>query len=306
LILPNAACLDENQTAAVEEFVQNGGGLVASLDTSLFDEYGNPRDNFSLAKVLGVDYQGLPESKPVPAGQEVDVNFARSIGPDYWEKRKSVFDFRQEIDSFLNQGKMQTYVGPDPVTFKGPAVKVVVRDPAAKTVGTMIDKSGGDSSKLPAVISRTHGKGRVVYFAAGLDAGYYLYAYPYQRLVLKHATCWAASAPHSISITAPMCVHSTTMRQQIDGAERLVVHPFSDLNTTAAHAFPNDDVPLREEVVPIHDIQVTFGPQYRLQRIHLEPEGVNLETRQTPESATVTVPRLDVHTMVVGEFESAK
>ena len=41
--------------------------------------------------------------------------------------------------------------------------------------------------------------------------------------------------------------------------ERLVVHLFSDLNTTAHHALPGDDVPLREEVVPIHDIQVTFA-----------------------------------------------
>ena len=50
-----------------------------------------------------------------------------------------------------------------------------------------------------------------------------------------------------------MCVHSTVMRQTKDG-ERLVVHLFNDLNTTAHHALPNDDVPLREEIVPIHDI----------------------------------------------------
>ena len=96
------------------------------------------------------------------------------------------------------------------------------------------------------------------------------------------------------------------MRQQTDGAERLVVHLFNDLNTTEAHAFPNDDVPLREEVVPIQDIRVTFGRQYRLRRIHLEPEGKVLESSQSPEGTTVTIPRLDVHTMVVGELESSK
>jgi hypothetical protein len=306
LVLPNAACLDEKQTAAVEGFVRNGGGLVASLDTSLFDEFGNPRDNFSLAKVFGVDYQGLPETRPNAATQELDVNFAKSIGPDYWEKRKSVFDFRQDVESFLNRGKMRSYVGPDPVTFKGPAVKVAVRDPAAKIVGTMTDKAGGDAPKLPAVISMNYGKGRVVYFAGGLDAAYYLYAYPYQRLALKHATEWAAPVPQPVSMIAPMCVHSTTMRQTIDGSERIVVHLFSDLNTTAAHAFPNDDVPLREEVVPIHDIEVTFGPQYRFERIHLEPEGVDLKSIQSPKGTTIVVPRLNVHMMVVGELTAGK
>ena len=63
-----------------------------------------------------------------------------------------------------------------------------------------------------------------------------------------------------------MCVHSTVMRQAKGGAGRLIVHLFSDLNTTAHHALPADDVPLREEVVPIHDIRVTFDPRYRLER----------------------------------------
>ena len=74
-----------------------------------------------------------------------------------------------------------------------------------------------------------------------------------------------------------MCVHSTLMRQSKDGAERLIVHLYSDLNTTAFHALPNDDVPLREEVVPIHDIRVTFAPGYRFGRVHLEPEGQDLK-----------------------------
>src|SRR5207249_2928491 len=67
LILPNTACLDDAQAAAVEQFVRNGGGLVASLDTSLFDEYGDARKGFALGPVLGVEYRGLPD---VPAPRE--------------------------------------------------------------------------------------------------------------------------------------------------------------------------------------------------------------------------------------------
>ena len=43
LILANTACLDDDQVAAIEQFCPNGGGLVASLDASLFDEFGSPR-----------------------------------------------------------------------------------------------------------------------------------------------------------------------------------------------------------------------------------------------------------------------
>ena len=305
LILPNAACLDAVQTASIEEFVKNGGGLVASLDTSLFNEFGDPRDNFSLAKVFGVDYRGLPEVVTKSAGDELDINFAKSIGPDYWEKRKSVFDFRQDVTSFLNQGKMQTYVGSAPVTFKGPAVKTVLHDPDAAVIGTLTDKSGGNAPVLPCVVSRKHGEGRVVYFAGGLDAAYYLYSYPYQRLALVHAIRWAASEPEPVNVKAPMCVHSTIMRQQFHGEHRLIIHLHSDLNSTADHAFANDDVPLREEVIPIHDIQVMFGPQYSLHRVHLQPGGKVLEMQKQNNGTMVTVPRLDVHTIVVAELDPA-
>jgi len=85
-----------------------------------------------------------------------------------------------------------------------------------------------------------------------------------------------------------------------------LVHLFNDLNTTAHHALPVDDVPLREEVVPIHDIRLTFAPSYRFSRVHLEPGGQTLKVEKTATGSSVVVPRLDVHSIVVGELESAK
>jgi hypothetical protein len=304
LILPNTACLDDAQAAAVERFVRGGGGLVASLDTGLFDEFGTPRERFVLGEVLGVEYRGLAAA-PAGGPEEIDVNFARALGPDYWEKRKSVFDFKQDALSFLNQGKMKTYVGDQPVTFKGPAVRVAAKGPDTKVVGTMRAKGLAAPVDYPAVVTNTFGKGRVVYLAAGFDAGYYLYAYPYQRLVLKHAIGWAAGdAGPPLTVEAPMCVHATLMRQVKEG-ERLVVHLFNDVNTTAHHALPQDDVPLREEVVPIHDVAVTFDRRYRFRAVRLEPGGKVLEMQPVAAGTRVTVPRLDVHALVVGELEPA-
>ena len=84
--------------------------MVASLDTSLFDEFGNVRADFALGEVMGVSHRGVPVFKGM-TDRELDENFAKGIGPDYWEKRKSVFDFRQDTESFLNEGRMKTYVG---------------------------------------------------------------------------------------------------------------------------------------------------------------------------------------------------
>ncbi len=301
LILSNTACLSDAQVAAVERFVADGGGLVASLDASLFDEFGTPRHNFALGRVFGIEHRG-PIDASVPR-EDLDVNFARAIGADYWEKRKNVFDFKLDAGSFLNRGKMPAYIGADSVTFKGPAVRVVVKDASARVVGTLRLKTGAGLADVPAVVAHQYGRGRVVYFAGGFDTAYYLYAYPYQRLLIKHAIEWAAAAPAPMTVTAPMCVHSVLMRQSKDGAARLVVHLYSDLNTTAFHALPNDDVPLREETVPIYNIPITFAPHYRFRRAHLEPEGKELKLDITPLGTSVLVPRLDIHSMVVAELE---
>src|SRR5262249_20794145 len=153
------------------------------LDTSLFDESGNPRPNFALGEVFGVEHRGLPDA-PNGNQEEIDVNFAKAIGPDYWEKRKNVFDFKQDAASLLNQGRMRTYVGEQNVTFKGPALRVAATSSSAKVIGPLRARSAAGAPELPGVVTNSYGKGHVVYFAAGFDSAYYLYAYPYQRLAL--------------------------------------------------------------------------------------------------------------------------
>ena len=99
-----------------------------------------------------------------------------------------------------------------------------------------------------------------------------------------------------------MYLHATVMRQEKGGAQRLVVHLFNDLNTTAHHALPVDDVPLREETVPIHDVRVMFRDGTGIGRVSLQPEGAELELQAVPGGVCVTVPKLEVHSLVVAEL----
>ena len=93
------------------------------------------------------------------------MNFAKSIGPDYWEKRKSVFDFRQDADVVAQPGQDEDLRRRPAGDVQGPAVPRGA-EAAAKASATLRAKDG-DAAELPAVVTRTHGKGRVVYFAGG-------------------------------------------------------------------------------------------------------------------------------------------
>jgi len=61
LILPNIAALSDAQCAELREFVKSGGNLIATYETSLYDEWGKRRKNFALADLFGVDWTGKTE-----------------------------------------------------------------------------------------------------------------------------------------------------------------------------------------------------------------------------------------------------
>ncbi len=56
LILPNIAALDNEQVKWIKEWVEQGGKLISTYQTSLFDEHGAARPDFGLSEVLGVSY----------------------------------------------------------------------------------------------------------------------------------------------------------------------------------------------------------------------------------------------------------
>jgi len=307
LILPNTACLSESQAHVIAEFVKNGGGLVATLDASLCDEMGNPRKDFALAEVFGVHYKGVPQGEGGKT-DALDINFLKGLDASYWEKRKNIYDFRMAPNSLKDPAwadpRLRAYIGEETVTFKGQAVAVGGVSADAHTMGLLGVRSAPGTPPLPAIVTHAYGKGHVVYMATGFDAAYYLYAYPYHRLLLGQAIRQVAATPFGIHVEAPMCVHATYFRQDKPNPTsrtRLVVHLYNDLNSTGGHSKPDDDVPLREEVVPIHDIKVNFTG-YNITKVHLEPEGQPLPFKRTKVGVQVVVPLLAIHSMVVAEI----
>lgn len=58
LVLSNAAALSDAQLDVIRYSVRRGGGLVATGETSLYDEFGRRRSDFGLADLFGVSYRG--------------------------------------------------------------------------------------------------------------------------------------------------------------------------------------------------------------------------------------------------------
>jgi hypothetical protein len=54
IILPNTACMSDEQVHAIRQYVRDGGAVLATAESSLFDAAGKPRRDFALGDVFGV------------------------------------------------------------------------------------------------------------------------------------------------------------------------------------------------------------------------------------------------------------
>ncbi len=73
LILPNVAFLSDPQCRALESYVERGGSLLATFETSLYDETGKPRADFALGKLFGIS-----KTRPARAiGNQDDRSLSR-------------------------------------------------------------------------------------------------------------------------------------------------------------------------------------------------------------------------------------
>jgi len=88
LVLSDVACMSDEQAAAIARFVEEGGGLIATGVTSLYDERCRTRKDFALAEVLGVHH-----------GQSVDGVIKHSYGDG-----ACVYLPSETVDEFWRKG----------------------------------------------------------------------------------------------------------------------------------------------------------------------------------------------------------
>ena len=153
VIFDNVACLSESQCDAIRRYVENGGTIIAMMETSLYDEWGDKRENFELADLFGVDYKSTEESGVtrvlVPHDDELKQQFGHFI-------------------TFIARGtRVALRDGTD-------AEFLMARSPLA-SVNLLTLKVDPFDSDEPDIVRRRVGKGTVIYSATDLGDGYQLH-----------------------------------------------------------------------------------------------------------------------------------
>jgi len=268
LVAPNCACLFEGKAKTIGSYVRKGGNLIASFETSRYDENGILLGDFSLSQVLGVR-AGKGTFGPLK------LDYMSVIDPSSFAT--------QDLSSALLP--CPTY-GMEAILASGRPLAMYREKMPARYV-----KLPPVSNK-PAIVLNKYGKGSCLYLAGSFFEHYHSYHNPDYRKIISNWTQAAAKTLVSVG-NCPSSVE-VVLRSQ-PGMGRLLVHL---VNFTGEMTRP------MESVVAIRQLKLTLHFE-GLERARALRLGKDLDLQPTNDGTTLSIPNLQEYEVVALEpFEA--
>lgn len=193
LILPTLDMLSQEECDAIRAYIRNGGRAYISGKTSLKDTAGRKQENFMLADVLGLNYEGVFPFAP---------NYMAPV-----DEYKDLFGgYSRKYPHMLNDAmlKVRATSGSTLATVTLP---IGSRDDF-EVYSSAISDPPITETDYPAIHENHYGKGRVIYCAGNLeDNTLEDHIRLFGALILRLLNGEAA-----VTVTAPPCVDHTVYR----------------------------------------------------------------------------------------------
>ena len=270
LILPNIAALSDAQCRQMSAFVESGGSVVATHETSLYNEWGERRADFGLANLFGARFAGKVDARlqnsyvalhhphPLLAGLEDAPRIINGVSRVHTEALQQSKHLMTVIPSY-----------PDL-----PMEDVYPRVPA---------------TDIPAVHVREIGRGRVVYFPWDIDRTFWEVLAGDHLKLLRNAVYWATNEESPVTVTGPGVLDITVWRQK----DSLTVHL---VNLTNAMMLKG---PVRE-IIPLggQKVRLRLPAGTRARAVHLLVSGQSPQTDLSGSDVQLALPPIGVHEVV--------
>jgi hypothetical protein len=278
-VLPNVAALSDAQCDALRRFVAEGGSLVATFATSLYDEWGAARQDFGLGDVLGVRYKG------------------KILGP----LRNSYLAFRGRPGS----ARHPILDGFDDAAYTVNCIRAVDAEATTSLADAPITLIPGypdlpmeyvyertPRGNTPQVFLRDLGKARTVYFPMDLDRTFWEVLLEDHGRLLANAVRWAMNEEQPVTVEGPGLLDVTVWRQS--GA--MVVHLVNFTNPMTMKG------PIRQ-LTPVgaQRVRVRMPAGRKAARARLLVSGKKAGMRSAGGVVEVTVPGILDHEVVAVE-----
>lgn len=267
LILPNVAALSDAQCEQLRAYSRSGGSIIATHETSLYDEWGTRRKEFGLADVFGATFEGQIDGRL----QNSYINLA----PPH-PLLRGLEDAGRIINGVSRVHTRSTRGGPPPMTLVPPYPDLPMEDVYPRVPRT----------NIPAVHLTEYGLSRVVYFPWDIDRTFWEVLAKDHLLLLRNAVEWALAGRSPVTVAGPGVVDVTVWRQK----ESVTIHLVNLTNPMMMKG------PVRD-IYPIGPQQVALRTQGAPRGVRLCVAGKPVPFRVEGETIRFEIPSVELHEM---------
>jgi len=263
--------------------VERGGGLVATYQTALFDEWGVQRTDFGLASLFGASYAGKTQENMLNSY----LNLEKDPAAGAWHPLLRGFEDAGRIINAVNQVE----VTPTDANQFAP-LRVV---PSYPDLPMESDFTRPGGTHRPAAYLERVGKGRVVYFPGDLDRTFWQVLAVDHGMLLRNAVEWATNEAPPVKVEGPGILDVAVWEQKASMTLHLV-------NLTNPMMWKG---PVRE-IVPVagQKIALRIPSDRRIRRVHLLVAARDVPYRAEGDTIYLETPSIGLHEVVAVDFSA--
>ena len=225
LLLPNVAMLSDSQCRQIRDYVRSGGSLMASFETSLYDENLTPRSDFALADLLGIS----------KAGDVIGTN-------------GNAFYARIETKHPILEGFQDTNWLPgaqNRVPLKPVSAPVLTVVPGFVNYPPELAYPPVSHTDEPAVVLREVGSSRIAYFPGDIERTFWLSGHGDLLRLLHNTIRWITGNERLVQVDGDGFIELFAWETKPGYA----VHLLNYTNPNAHHGWERSVYPLGPQVV---------------------------------------------------------
>jgi hypothetical protein len=201
LVLPNIAALSNAQCDQLRAFVEHGGSILATFETSLYDENGKPRTDFGLADLFGVSLDNKVEGPMMNSYLRLKRD---EITQQFHPVVKGLEDAYKIINTVYRVQVKPTINFPSPVTLIPSYPNLPMEDVYPREEETTTRE----------LYLREVGKGRIAYFPGDLDRSFWQIMSPDHSQLLRNTINWALNEEPIVEVQTEGIIDVTVWRQK--------------------------------------------------------------------------------------------
>jgi hypothetical protein len=281
LIFPNIAALSTEQCKQISDFVERGGSIIATYETSLYDEWGVPRKDFGLASLFGASYAGKKEGPMQNSYLELKKDPATGqhhpLVAGFEDANRIIDTIRRVRVTATDEGQYS------PLT-------IIPTYPDLPMEECFPPK---ESTHDAGVFVRQVGKGRVIYFPGDLDRTFWDVMSYDHALLLRNAVAWATNEPAVLSVEGKGVLDVSVWGQK----KSMTVHLVNLTNPMMMKGPLREIIPISRQVV---SVRVPDGR--RVTKARLLVAGTDAHFHEKDGAIVVEVPSIDIHEVVALDY----